>query len=75
VDTSSKAANSIVDFPSANICARAQAHLLSPPPFCLVNATAIAVSHAISRIETSPPRRSPASLTVDLGQTPNPKDV
>ena len=50
-------------------------HSLSSCPFRLVNPTAIAVSHAISRADTRPPRRSPASLTVDLRQTPNPKGV
>jgi len=49
--------------------------LLSSRSFCLINATTIAVSHAISRTDSYLPRRSPGSITVDLRQTPNPKGV
>jgi hypothetical protein len=44
-------------------------YLLSSRPFCLVNPTAIAISHVISRADTRQPRRSPASGTVDSSQT------
>jgi hypothetical protein len=49
--------------------------LLAPLPFRLVNPTAIAVSHNDQQSRHTPPRRSPASVTVDLHQTPNPKGV
>jgi len=42
-------------------------------PFSLVNATIVAVSQAISRPDADPPRRSPASFTVDPRQTSSPK--